>query len=86
MSVTSTQIFDKNNMKKDFASKEHFLINLPLEVEYRRRNNCQDNRDAAISFFNQRVIKNEHGRVSFQILYLAIYSNKSFKSLKCCQF
>ena len=35
---------------------------------------------SAISFLNNRVVKNMRGRVTFQILYLMVYSNKFFKS------
>ena len=30
-----------------------------------------------LAFFNKRILKNERDRLSFQILYLTMYSNKS---------
>ena len=39
-----------------------------------------------IVFFCKRIVKNERDRVSFQLFYPMIYSNKSFKSLKPCLF
>ena len=37
-----------------------------------------------VSIFNFGVIIKGHDQVSLQILNLKIYSNKSFKLLKCC--
>ena len=39
---------------------------------------------SAISILNYKVVKQVHDRVSFQKMYLAIHSNKSFRLLKCC--
>ena len=38
-------------------------------------------RISAIGLFNWEVVKNEHDRISFHILYPAIHSNKSFNNL-----
>ena len=45
---------------------------------YKGEITVRNNRDEAISFFNQAVVKKEHELVSFQILHPTIYSSKSF--------
>ena len=49
-------------------------------VKRREKKILKNNRVSVISFFNERVVKNVHDPVSFQMLYPTIYSNKSFKS------
>ena len=49
-------------------------------VKRREKKILKNNRVSVISFFNERVVKNVHDSVSFQMLYPTIYSNKSFKS------
>ena len=46
----------------------HLLFILNMEVVKRRRSNSEKSSHVwTISFFNQKVVKNEHDRVSFQI-------------------
>ena len=57
---------------------------LTVEVLKRGKITVTNSRDLAVSIFNYGVLKNEHDRMSFKILYLMIHSNKFLKSFKCC--
>ena len=52
------------------------------EMNHIKKKTVKNNHAFAISFVNQRGIKNQHDRVIFQILYPTIYSNKYFELLK----
>ena len=65
-------------IQKNIPSWFRFFNSLTMEVVKRRKNS----RVLAISFSDQRVIKNHRDQANFQVLYPTIYPNKSFKSLK----
>ena len=65
-------------IQKNIPSWFRFSNSLTMEVVKRKKNS----RVSAISFSDQRVIKNDRDQASFQVLYPAIYPNKSFRSLK----
>ena len=65
-------------IQKNIPSWFRFFNSLTMEVVKRRKNS----RVLAISFSDQRVIKNDRDQANFQVLYPTIYSNKSFRLLK----
>ena len=65
-------------IQKNIPSWFRFFNSLTMEVVKRRKNS----RVLAISFSDQRVIKNDRDQANFQVLYPTIYPNKSFRSLK----
>ena len=54
------------------------LFNPSMEVLKRRKNNSEKQSRFG-NFFNYRVVRKEHDRVSFQRFFPTNYSNKSFK-------
>ena len=65
-------------IQKNILSWFRFFNSLTMEVVKRTKNS----RVLAISFSDQRVIKNDRDQANFQVLYPTIYPNKSFRSLK----
>ena len=65
-------------IQKNIPSWFRFFNSLTMGVVKRRKSS----RVLAISFSDQRVIKNDRDQANFQVLYPTIYPNKSFRLLK----
>ena len=74
----------KRNLRTKNIEKLDFKIFHESSKE-KEKKTLKNNRVSVISFFNERVVKNVHDPVSFQMLYPTIYSNKSLSRCKCCK-